>query len=73
MPAPTVRLPSRMAKTPLDQGLDLHRLVKASTLLVMPEVGHIPQLEDPGAFNRLLTAALRNMGPADYGHWGKRA
>ena len=48
--------------TPLDQGRDLHGLLKGSTLLVMPEVGHIPQLEDPGAFNRLLTAALRNMG-----------
>jgi pimeloyl-ACP methyl ester carboxylesterase len=47
--------------TPLDQGRDLHGLLNGSTLQVMPEVGHIPQLEDPGAFNRLLTAALRNM------------
>jgi pimeloyl-ACP methyl ester carboxylesterase len=47
--------------TPLDQGRHLHGLIKGSALLVLPEVGHIPQLEDPGAFNSLLTAALRDM------------
>lgn len=47
--------------TPLDQGRGLHGLIDGSTLLVMPEVGHIPQLEDPTAFNALLTGALRSM------------
>jgi pimeloyl-ACP methyl ester carboxylesterase len=47
--------------TPLEQGRDLHGLMAGSALLVMPEVGHIPQLEDPAAFNTLLIAALRKM------------
>lgn len=51
----------RDALTPLDQGRNLHGLIKGSALLVMPEVGHIPELEDPGAFNSLLTAAARDM------------
>jgi pimeloyl-ACP methyl ester carboxylesterase len=51
----------RDSLTPLDQGRDLHALLPGSTLLVMPEVGHIPQLEEPDAFNSHLTAVLRNM------------
>lgn len=47
--------------TPLAQGLDLRELIKGSSLVVLPEVGHIPQVEDPGAFNNHLSDVLRRM------------
>jgi pimeloyl-ACP methyl ester carboxylesterase len=47
--------------TPLDQGRDLNGLINGSILRVMPEVGHIPQLEDPSPFGNILIDALRSM------------
>lgn len=44
--------------TPLPQGENLHRLIPNSTLTVIPDVGHIPMIEDPAAFDAALISAL---------------
>lgn len=44
--------------TPLAQGENLHALIPGSTLTVLPDVGHIPMIEDPAAFDAALLAAL---------------
>lgn len=40
------------------EGQQLQRLLKAVDLTVLPDVGHMPQLEDPAGFNASLLAAL---------------
>jgi pimeloyl-ACP methyl ester carboxylesterase len=50
--------------TPLSQGQRLAALIPGAELAVMPGVGHMPQIEDVGAFNRLLLAFLRARGPS---------
>ena len=40
--------------TPIDQAHDLQKLVPQATLTVLPGLGHIPQIEDPAAFNDAL-------------------
>lgn len=50
----------RDAVTPLSQGQVLAGLAGAA-LSVLPDVGHIPQIEDPDAFHRALLAALAPM------------
>ncbi len=45
--------------TPLDQGRRLSQLISGSDLAVMNGVGHMPQIEDAGQFNRLLVAFLK--------------
>jgi len=47
--------------TPLAQGEQLVRLVPHGRLEVMAGVGHIPQIEDPDAFNALLTRTLTSL------------
>jgi pimeloyl-ACP methyl ester carboxylesterase len=45
--------------TPLAQAEDLHALIPAATMTVLPGLGHIPsQIEDPDSFNRALIAQL---------------
>jgi pimeloyl-ACP methyl ester carboxylesterase len=44
--------------TPLDQANDLKTLLPQATLTILPGLGHIPQIEDPGAFNDALLKAL---------------
>lgn len=44
--------------TPLEQANDLKRLLPLATLNVLPGLGHIPQIEDPAAFNDTLLKAL---------------
>jgi pimeloyl-ACP methyl ester carboxylesterase len=44
--------------TPLQQAEHLQRITPGSNLLVMRNVGHIPQLEDAGQFNKLLLNTL---------------
>lgn len=46
--------------TPLHQAQTLQRLVAGSRLLVLPGVGHIPQIEDPALFNQRMNEALRH-------------
>jgi pimeloyl-ACP methyl ester carboxylesterase len=46
--------------TPIDQAKDLQKLVPQATLAVLPGLGHIPQIEDPVAFN---VALLKALGP----------
>ena len=50
--------------TPLEQGRRLAALAPGATLDVLPGVGHIPQIEDPRAFNDLLVKVLRRVRPA---------
>lgn len=40
--------------TPLEQGKRLERLIPGSQLAVMDGIGHMPQIEDPAGFDRLL-------------------
>ena len=47
--------------TPLPQGRDIQTLIAGSSLTVLPEIGHIPQVEDPAAFAPVLTNALRSV------------
>jgi pimeloyl-ACP methyl ester carboxylesterase len=47
--------------TPLAQANDLRSLVPSASLRVMRDVGHIPQIEDPDAFNAVLRAVIREV------------
>ena len=47
--------------TPLAQAEDLRTLMPAARLTILPGLGHIPQIEDPNAFNRALVARLGEM------------
>ena len=42
-------------------GQELAR-IGAGPLFVLPDLGHIPQMEDPAAFQAALTAALAAIG-----------
>lgn len=44
--------------TPLEQGKVLHGLITGSDLVVLKDLGHIPQIEDPGAFQKALLTFL---------------
>lgn len=48
--------------TPLSQGENLKKILRARTLIVLPKVGHIPHIEDPVAFNLSLDQALVAVG-----------
>jgi pimeloyl-ACP methyl ester carboxylesterase len=45
--------------TPLDQARDLATLLPQAKLIVLPGLGHIPQIEDPAVFNDALLSAAR--------------
>ena len=47
--------------TPLAEGQNLHALIPGSTLTVIPDVGHIPMIEDEAAFEAALIAALAEL------------
>jgi pimeloyl-ACP methyl ester carboxylesterase len=47
--------------TALAQGLDIHGLIGKSTLSIMPGVGHIPQVEAPDLFAKILSEILVQM------------
>lgn len=44
--------------TPLEQAHDLQKLLPRAALTVLPGLGHIPQIEDPEAFNAALLTTL---------------
>ena len=44
--------------TPVDQARDLQTLIPQASLTLLPGLGHIPQIEDPTAFNDALLKAL---------------
>ncbi|MEX3017078.1 alpha/beta fold hydrolase [Gymnodinialimonas hymeniacidonis] len=46
------------ATTPLTEGENLAALIPNATLTVIPDVGHIPMIEDEVAFHQALLAAL---------------
>lgn len=48
--------------TPLEQALDLRTLLPPQTsLTLLPGLGHIPQIEDPGLFNDALLKVLQKL------------
>jgi pimeloyl-ACP methyl ester carboxylesterase len=47
--------------TPLAQANDLRSLIPSASLKVLNDVGHIPQIEDPDAFNAALIDAIREV------------
>lgn len=47
--------------TPLAQGVELQALIPGADLIVLDDVGHIPQIEDPALFNAALIAALEKL------------
>jgi pimeloyl-ACP methyl ester carboxylesterase len=49
--------------TPLDQGRRVVGLVTGARLVVLPGIGHIPQIEDAAAFNRALVGVLGGIAP----------
>lgn len=51
--------------TPLEQGEELQALVPGAMLTVLDDVGHIPQIEDPDAFNAALIGALQKLVDPD--------
>ncbi len=52
--------------SPLDVGKTLNTLIKGSTIAVMPNIGHIPQIEDSDLFHKhLLTALAQISGGAN--------
>lgn len=50
---------SKDSVTPLNQMRQLKSLVPASSVTILPDTGHIPQVEDPIAFQRALTEAIK--------------
>ena len=51
--------------TPMRLADDLHALISGSTLTVLADVGHIPQVEDPPTFHRALIEQLRRFTATD--------
>jgi pimeloyl-ACP methyl ester carboxylesterase len=51
--------------TPLAQANDFRVLVPSASLKVLNDVGHIPQIEDPDAFNAALIEAIGGVVLAD--------
>jgi pimeloyl-ACP methyl ester carboxylesterase len=47
--------------TPPDQARDLQTLLPQATLTLLSGLGHIPQIEDPDAFNDALLKSLRKL------------
>jgi pimeloyl-ACP methyl ester carboxylesterase len=47
--------------TPIAQGVDLAQLLKVSHFKRMPEVGHMPQLEEPNLFSEALLQSLQRI------------
>jgi pimeloyl-ACP methyl ester carboxylesterase len=47
--------------TPRAQADDLRSLMPSASLTILPGLGHIPQIEDPDAFNRALVAQVAGM------------
>ena len=47
--------------TPLAQGHDIQGLIAGSQIVIMPGIGHIPQVEDPQGFAKLLGDTLLDM------------
>lgn len=47
--------------SPLEQGQDIHSFIQDSTLHVLKDVGHIPQIEVPEEFQKILIGVLENI------------
>ncbi len=65
---PTVRVPTQLiwgaldARSPLSVAREFERRVPGATLAVIPDCGHVSNLEAPGPFNDLVRGFLRSHG-----------
>jgi len=65
---PTIRVPTLLlygaedVRSPMDVARAMHEAIPGSTLVVLPEVGHMANLETPGAFNDAVRTFLSTHG-----------
>jgi pimeloyl-ACP methyl ester carboxylesterase len=65
---PTVRVATRLiwgaldARSPLSVARDLERRIPGADLAVIPDCGHVSNLEAPGPFNELVRTFLHERG-----------
>ena len=50
-------------RAPLSVARDLEASIRTSTLVVLPDTGHVANIEAPEAFNRAVRAFLKRAGP----------
>jgi pimeloyl-ACP methyl ester carboxylesterase len=61
---PTIHVPTLIAVgeedtiTPVALSQQMHEAIRGSELAVIPRVGHLPNLEQPDAFNTIVTRFL---------------
>lgn len=55
--------------TPIAQGVDLAALLPIHEFQRLPGIGHMPQIEDPAAFNAALAAALDRLKETQFTAW----
>jgi pimeloyl-ACP methyl ester carboxylesterase len=66
---PTIRVPTLLlygqedARSPLAVAQELHARIPGSTLVVLPEVGHMSNLETPQRFNDAVRDFLGSVEP----------
>jgi pimeloyl-ACP methyl ester carboxylesterase len=54
---------ARDVRAPLSVAEDLHRAIAGSTLVVLPDAGHLGNIEAPEAFNRTVRSFLHERNP----------
>jgi pimeloyl-ACP methyl ester carboxylesterase len=65
---PTVQVATQLiwgaldARSPLSVAREFERRIPGATLAVIPDCGHVSNLEAPGPFNELVRAFLHNHG-----------
>ena len=65
---PTVRVPTQLiwgaldARSPLSVAREFERRIPGAQLAVIPQCGHVSNLEAPGRFNELVRGFLRHHG-----------
>jgi pimeloyl-ACP methyl ester carboxylesterase len=65
---PTVQVPTQLiwgaldARSPLSVAREFERRIPGASLAVIPDCGHVSNLEAPGPFNELVRGFLRNHG-----------
>jgi pimeloyl-ACP methyl ester carboxylesterase len=65
---PTVQVPTQLiwgaldARAPLSVAREFERRIPGASLAVIPDCGHVSNLEAPGPFNELVRGFLRNHG-----------
>jgi hypothetical protein len=58
-------MPTRRSYTPVEHARLMHAMVPDSTLVVVDDAGHLPNLERAAEFEQALLAFLRTTASAD--------